>query len=152
MRERNQSNVVPGACVYGSPWISQPPMQPSNSPNGFSGVAAPRLGESYAHADIFESFSASHIPPASSITTSAPASHSTLAAIPPPAPEPTIQTSYVFGCRITCITGKSVLHLASGFRGLPRRTLRTRRFNPEQNRIVPPVLRVLRGETADRVI
>jgi hypothetical protein len=68
-------------------------MQPSNSPNGFSGVAAPRLGESYAQADIFESFAESHIPPASSITTSAPASHSTLAAIPPPAPDPTMQTS-----------------------------------------------------------
>ena len=61
-------------------------MQPSNSPNGLVGVAAPRRGESYGHADIFESFAASHIPPASSITTSAPASHSILAAMPPPAP------------------------------------------------------------------
>ncbi len=93
MRPRNQSNCEPGACVYGSPSISQPPMQPSNSPNGLVGVAAPRRGESYGHADIFESFAESHIPPASSMTTSAPASHRTFAAMPPPAPEPTIQTS-----------------------------------------------------------
>ena len=93
IRARNQSKVDPGACVYGSPSRSHPPTQPSNSPNGLLGVAAPRRGESYAHADIFESFSTSHMPPASSITTSAPASHSTLAAMPPPAPEPTMQTS-----------------------------------------------------------
>src|SRR5260221_7167877 len=93
MRPRNQSNVDPSAWVYGSPSISQPPRQPSNSPNGLVGVAAPRRGESYDHADIFESFAASHIGPASSITTSAPASHSTFAAMPPPAPDPTMQTS-----------------------------------------------------------
>src|SRR2546425_11421484 len=93
MRARHQSNVVPGACVYGSPSISQPPMQPSNSPNGLVGVAAPRRGESYGHVDIFESLAASHIPPASSMTTSAPDSQSTFAAIPPPAPDPTMQTS-----------------------------------------------------------
>src|ERR671933_128791 len=93
MRARNQSNVVPGALTYGSPSRSQPPMQPSNSPNGFSRVDAPRRGESYGHANIFESFSVSHGPPASSITTSAPASVSTLAAMPPPAPEPMMQTS-----------------------------------------------------------
>ena len=57
------------------------------------GVAAPRRGESYGHADIFESLAESHIPPASSITTSAPASQRTLAAMPPPAPEPTMHTS-----------------------------------------------------------
>ena len=79
--------------MYGSPSMSQPPMQPSNSPNGLVGVAAPRRGESYGHADIFESLAESHIPPASSMTTSAPASHRTLAAMPPPAPEPTMQTS-----------------------------------------------------------
>ena len=84
---------MPGACVYGSPSRSQPPMQPSNSPNGLVGVAAPRRGESYGHADICESFAESHIAPASSITTSAPASQSTLAAMPPPAPDPTMQTS-----------------------------------------------------------
>src|SRR5262245_52012967 len=93
IRPRNQSNVDPGACVYGSPSMSQPPMQPSNSPNGFVGVAAPRRGDSYGHVDIFESFAESHIAPASSITTSAPASHRTFAAIPPPAPDPTMQTS-----------------------------------------------------------
>src|SRR5215510_9071195 len=97
MRPRNQSNVEPSACVYGSPSISHPPIQPSNSPNGLAGVAAPRRGDSYGHVDIFESFAESHIAPASSITTSAPASQSTLAAMPPPAPEPTMQTSYVLG-------------------------------------------------------
>src|SRR5258708_10489296 len=90
---RNQSNVLPGAWVYGSPSMSHPPMQPSNSPNGLDGVAAPRRGESYGQADIFESFAESHMPPASSISTSAPASQSTLAAMPPPAPEPTMHTS-----------------------------------------------------------
>jgi hypothetical protein len=68
-------------------------MQPSNSPNGLVGVAAPRRGESYGHADIFESLAESHIPPASSMTTSAPASQSTFAAMPPPAPEPMMHTS-----------------------------------------------------------
>src|SRR5579872_3854002 len=97
MRPRNQSNVVPVACVYGSPSRSQPPMQPSNSPNGLVGVAAPRRGDSYGHTDIFESLAESQVAPASSITTSAPASHNTLAAMPPPAPEPTMQTSYVLG-------------------------------------------------------
>src|SRR3954467_14484817 len=86
-RPRNQSNCDPSACVYGSPSISHPPTQPSNSPNGLVGVAAPRLGDSYGHVDIFESVAESQGPPASSITTSAPASHSTLAAMPPPAPE-----------------------------------------------------------------
>src|SRR5438874_6449718 len=66
IRARHQSNVVPGACVYGSPSISQPPMQPSNSPNGLVGVDDPRRGESYGHAIIFESFAESHMGPASS--------------------------------------------------------------------------------------
>src|SRR6267142_2916745 len=81
--------------------MSHPPMQPSNSPNGFAAVAAPRRGESYGQADIFESLAASHIGPASSMTTSAPASHRTLAAIPPPAPDPTMHTSYVLDWRMT---------------------------------------------------
>src|SRR5437762_1761771 len=93
MRPLNQSNVVPGAWVYGSPSMSHPPMHPSNSPNGLVGVAAPRRGDSYGHADIFESLAESHMPPASSMTTSAPASHSTFAAMPPPAPEPMMHTS-----------------------------------------------------------
>src|SRR5439155_21236576 len=41
-------------------------------------------------------------------TRSAPASDSTFAAMPPPAPDPTMQTSYVFGWRMTCI-----VHLVS---------------------------------------
>src|ERR1043166_7152465 len=60
MRARNQSKAAPGATGYGSASISQPPMQPSNSPNGLVGVAAPRRGESYGQADILESFSTSH--------------------------------------------------------------------------------------------
>src|SRR5262245_47303797 len=93
MRARNQSNVVPGALVNGSPGRSHPPMQPSNSPNGLVGVDAPRRGDSYVHVDIFASFAESHGPPASSRTTLAPASVRTFAAIPPPAPDPTMQTS-----------------------------------------------------------
>src|ERR1051325_5111447 len=93
IRPRNQSNVEPAACVYGSPSMSHPPQHPSNSPNGLVGVAAPRRGDSYGHTDIFESFSTSHIGPASRLTTSAPASQSTFAAMPPPAPDPTMQTS-----------------------------------------------------------
>jgi len=49
------------------------------------------------------SFAASHVCPASSSSTSAPASASTLAAMPPPAPEPTMQTSQVFDGVSTCI-------------------------------------------------
>src|SRR6185312_11310429 len=40
--------------------------------------------------------------PASSMQIFAPASASTCAATPPPAPEPTITTSYVFGVAFTC--------------------------------------------------
>ena len=54
---------------------------------------SPRRGESYGHTNIFESFSVSHIAPASSSATSAPASVRTLAAMPPPAPDPTMHTS-----------------------------------------------------------
>jgi hypothetical protein len=42
MRARHQLNFVPSAREYGSPAISQPPMQASNSPNGRSVVDAPR--------------------------------------------------------------------------------------------------------------
>src|SRR5579872_7175391 len=47
IRARHHRNFVPGAAVYGSPSIDHPPMQPSNSPNGFVGIAAPRRGDSY---------------------------------------------------------------------------------------------------------
>ena len=94
--------------MNGSPGRSQPPTQPSNSPNGLVGVPAPRRGESYDHADIFESFAESHMPPASSSATLAPASHSTFAAMPPPAPDPTITTSYVSGRLMIC-TGPILL-------------------------------------------
>src|SRR4030095_8341421 len=95
IRARHQSNLVPGAVVYGSPSICQPPMQPSNSPNGFSRVEAPRRGESYGHLSIAPSLTGSHICPASSSATRAPAFVSVYAAMPPPAPDPTMQTSYV---------------------------------------------------------
>jgi hypothetical protein len=42
---------------------------------------------------MYDSLDGFHIGPASSMTTLAPDSVSTLAAIPPPAPEPTMQTS-----------------------------------------------------------
>src|SRR5438045_5675324 len=73
MRARHQLNSVPGARVYGSPGMSQPPIHPSNSPNGFSLVDRPRRGDSYGHVSIAESFALSHGSPASSTTTSAPA-------------------------------------------------------------------------------
>src|SRR4029077_4654270 len=100
MRARHQLNSVPGARVYGSPPLAQPPMQASNSPNGRSGVDAPRRGDSYGHSSMAESFVLSQGCPASSTTTSAPALVSAYAAIPPPAPEPTMHTSYVLevGC------------------------------------------------------
>src|SRR5439155_23789892 len=97
MRARHQLNSVPAARVYGSPGISQPPMQASNSPNGRVGVAAPRRGESYGHSSIAESLALSQGCPASSTTTSAPALVSMYAAMPPPAPEPTTQTWYLRG-------------------------------------------------------
>ena len=79
--------------MNGSPSMFQPPMQPSNSPNGRSGVDAPRRGESYGHLNIAASVAESHFGPASSSATRAPASVSTFAAMPPPAPEPTMHTS-----------------------------------------------------------
>jgi len=96
MRARHQSNAVPGACVYGSPSMFHPPMQASNSPNGRPGVDAPRRWVSYGQTSIAESLVLSQGTPASSTITSAPACVSAKAAIPPPAPEPTMHTSYVF--------------------------------------------------------
>src|SRR5688500_2555297 len=93
LRARHQSKRVPLARVYGSPSISHPPSQASNSPNGRSFVLAPRRGESYGQASIALSVRQSHGRPASSMTTFAPARVSMYAAIPPPAPEPTMQTS-----------------------------------------------------------
>src|SRR6266487_4630470 len=68
------------------------------------------------------SFWTSHEAPASSSTTSAPASHRTLAAIPPPAPEPTMQTSKVFVLVAISIGGASL----QGASGLGRRVYRLR--------------------------
>src|SRR6266487_1643074 len=94
MRARHQLNSVPGARVYGSPSISQPPMQASNSPNGWSLVDRPRRGDSYGQVSMAESLRLSHGTPASSTITSAPARVRAWAAMPPPAPEPTMHTSY----------------------------------------------------------
>src|SRR6185437_7961136 len=103
MRARHQSNLVPGAVVYGSPSMSHPPMHPSNSPNGRSLDPRPRRGDSKGHSIIFESVALSHGPPASSITTSAPACVSAYADMPPPAPEPTMHTSYVVRVPAACM-------------------------------------------------
>src|ERR1700693_5777847 len=89
---------VPSALVNGSPASSQPPMHASNSPNGRSVVDAPRRGDSKGILSIAESLVLSHGPPASRRSTFAPARVRTYAAIPPPAPDPTMQTSYVLRC------------------------------------------------------
>ena len=73
MRPRHQRNFEPEATVYGSPSMSHPPSQASNSPNGRRVVDAPRRGDAYAGSSIFEFFDAYHSAPASSITTFAPA-------------------------------------------------------------------------------
>src|SRR5437899_6296748 len=78
--------------------MSQPPMQASNSPNGRSGVEAPRRGDSYGQVSIAESVRLSQGPPASSTITSAPAWVRAYAAMPPPAPEPTMHTSKTLDC------------------------------------------------------
>src|SRR3989442_5900574 len=103
MRARHQLNSVPPARVYGSPSISQPPMHASNSPNGRSLVDLPRRGDSYGHVSIAESLALSHGTPASSTITSAPVWVSAWAAMPPPAPEPTMHTSYCLACRTTVL-------------------------------------------------
>src|SRR5689334_5919136 len=105
MRARHQRNLLPGATVYGSPGISQPPTQPSNSPNGLSLVDAPRRGDSYGQTSMAESLVLSQGPPASSTVTFTPARVSAYAAMPPPAPEPTTTTSAGAACvlsRIQC--------------------------------------------------
>src|SRR5260370_31764644 len=71
-------------------------MHASNSPNGRALVDLPRRGDSYGQVSIAESFALSQGPPASSRMTSAPACVRAWAAMPPPAPEPTMQTSYSF--------------------------------------------------------
>jgi hypothetical protein len=73
-------------------------MHASNSPNGRSIVDAPRRGESYGIFSITESLVLSHGAPASRSSTFAPARARTYAAMPPPAPDPTMHTSYVLRC------------------------------------------------------
>src|SRR3990170_4095139 len=99
MRARHHMKSVPSATVNGSPSSPPPPMHASNSPKGRSRVDAPRRGDSYGHFIIAESRVLSQLLPASIRRTLAPARVRVYAAIPPPAPEPTMQTSYVFCCR-----------------------------------------------------
>src|SRR5688572_1746385 len=104
MRARHQRNVLPGpglpfapgagAVTKGSPGTFHPPTHASNSPNGLSGVEPPRRGESAFARIMIASLELSHHAPASSMTTFAPACVSAWAAMPPPAPDPTIATSY----------------------------------------------------------
>src|SRR5439155_25108429 len=118
MRARHQLNSVPGARVYGSPGISQPPMQASNSPNGRSFVDFPRRGDSYGQVSMAETYALSHGPPASGTTTPAPALVSAQAAIPPPAADPTRHTSYTrawgLGARGAVIRRRSPLPVVTG--------------------------------------
>src|SRR6266576_3205613 len=97
MRERNHSKREPGAEVYGSPSIFQAPLGARNSPK-FSRarppMPAPRCGASYGHISILKSFSGFTFGPASSSAQFRPPSVRILAAMPPPAPEPMMQTSY----------------------------------------------------------
>src|SRR5690349_10240506 len=102
IRARHQRNFDPDATVYGSSSMSHPPSHASNSPNGFLVLDAPRRGDAYAGTSIFEFFEAYHSAPASSITTFAPAFVSAYADIPPPAPEPTMHTSYSLDRDLTC--------------------------------------------------
>src|SRR5216110_2282176 len=104
MRERNHSKREPGAEVYGSPSICQAPLGARNSPKfsrAWPPTPAPRCGDSYGHMSILKSFSGFRFAPASSSTQLRPPSVRIFAAMPPPAPEPIMQTSYCFGERIT---------------------------------------------------
>src|SRR5712664_4322541 len=114
IRARHQRNRSPGATVYGSPGMSHPPMQPSNSPNGLSRVDAPRRGESYGQVSMAESVVLSHGLPASSTVTLTPARVRTYAAIPPPAPEPTMTTSAGDLCVARRIQGSLVAECTAG--------------------------------------
>src|SRR5258706_12512807 len=89
-------------------------MQPSNSPKGFSLVDAPRRGELYGQVSMAESVVLSHGPPASSTVTLTPARVSTYAAIPPPAPEPTMTTSAGELCVARRIQGSLVAECTAG--------------------------------------
>src|SRR6058998_552487 len=115
MRARHQLNSVPAALVYGSPSISQPPMQASNSPNGRSLVDLPRRGDAYGQVSMAESLALSHGTPASSTITSAPAWVSAWAAMPPQAPEPTMHTSYCFACptNVMCVPAFQTVQTAT---------------------------------------
>src|SRR5437899_2580671 len=104
MRERNHSKREPGAEVYGSPSIFHAPFGARNSPKfslALPPTPAPRWGASYGHINILKSFSGMMLGPASRSAQFKPPSVRIFAAIPPPAPEPMMQTSYCFGERIT---------------------------------------------------
>src|SRR5229473_3769376 len=104
MRERNHWNFEPGAEVYGSPSICHAPFGARNSLKfspALPPTPAPRCANSYGHISILKSFSGLTFGPASSSTQFRPPSVRTFAAMPPPAPEPMMHTSYCFGERIT---------------------------------------------------
>src|SRR5687767_7654413 len=94
----HENGCEPCAIVNGSPSMFQPPSQASCSPKGRVFVAAPRRAVAYDGMSMVAFFDAYQGPPASSITTLAPAFVSAYAAMPPPAPEPMIATSYTVCC------------------------------------------------------
>src|SRR5713226_7250855 len=128
MRERNHCKFEPGAEVYGSPSICHAPLGARNSLKfspALPPTPAPRCGNSYGHISILKSFSGVMFGPASSSTQFSPPSVRIFAAMPPPAPEPIMQTSYCFGERITWAILKSApcklrCGKFSGGRGKPR--------------------------------
>src|SRR5271163_3296672 len=115
MRERNHWKFAPGAEVYGSPEMFHAPLGARNSLK-FSlacpPTPAPRCGSSYGHISILKSVSGCRSGPASSMATVRPPSVRTFAAMPPPAPEPITQTSYVLGERFTWAIGNTLLQFS----------------------------------------
>src|SRR5688572_20205903 len=98
MRDRHHLNSSIGCLcvlVYGSPGTCQPPFTVASwKPNGLSGVRVAISGASLGACHMGVSVTGSYLRPASSITHLSPARVSVYAACPPPAPEPTITTSY----------------------------------------------------------
>src|SRR5216684_4157072 len=103
MRDRNHWKFEPGAELYGSPSMFHAPLGARNSLKfspALPPTPAPRCGNSYGHRNILKSFSGAMFGPASSSTQFRPPSVRIFAAMPTPAPEPMMQTSYCLGERI----------------------------------------------------
>src|SRR4249920_326420 len=99
MRDRNHEKSLPGATVYGSPSIWDPPnVAPyvnGDRPKYPSALGpTPRCGTSYGHICSLRSAGFS-IGPASSSRTEIPRSARTFVTVPPPAPDPITTTSCV---------------------------------------------------------